>query len=253
MRPIFKIALAALAFVSVGFAPVSAGSFNDDQKKEIEGMVRGYLLEHPEILQEMSDKLQEMQRQAEADARNSMLKEAAPGIFHSATDPVAGNPKGDVTMVEFMDYNCGYCKKAVGEVAGLVDSDKNLRVVFKELPIIGGEASEYAAKAALAAVRQDKYWDLHRALYAHMGHVDKTVTLAIAKSVGIDTDKLQKDMEDPAIADMISNNMTLAQSMQLNGTPAFIVDDRVIPGYVPQSELVAAVTAVRANGGCKFC
>jgi protein-disulfide isomerase len=252
MRQLFTLlfTLAALTFACA--LPATAKGLDAEQKTEIEKLVRDYLLEHPEILQDMSARLDEKQRKAETEARNGTMKEAAPGIFHTAIDPTAGNPKGDVTVVEFMDYNCGWCKKAVKEVTALVDTDKKLRVVFKEFPIFGA-GSEFAAKAAIAATRQGKYWELHRALYAHEGAINEDVTLAVAKDVGIDIDRLQKDMQDPTIAETITNNQRLAASMQFNGTPAFIVDDKVFPGYVPQSELQAAITAVRANGGCKFC
>jgi protein-disulfide isomerase len=253
MRTIMSLLAAASATALLLAAPASAASLDDGQKAEVEKIVREYLLANPEILREMSANLEAKERAAEETARASSLKENAAQLFKAGDDPVAGNAGGDVTVVEFMDYNCGYCKKAVGEIAALVEADKNVRVVFKELPIIGGEDSEYAARAAIAAVRQGKYWDLHRALFAHMGHVDKTVTLSIAKDVGIDTGQLEKDMEDPSVAKIISSNMALAQSLQLNGTPAFIVDEKVVPGYVPQSELQAAIAAVRSNGGCKYC
>jgi protein-disulfide isomerase len=252
MTNLAKLLTTLLGLTFLVAMPLQAAGLDSAQKQEIEQLVHDYLLEHPEILQDMSAKLEANQRKAETEARAATMKEAAPGIFRSENDPVAGNPKGDVTMVEFMDYNCGWCKKAVKEVGGLVEQDKNLRVVFKEFPIFGA-GSEFAAKAAIAATRQGKYWDLHRALYSHEGAVDENVTLAIAKDVGIDVAKLQKDMEDPAIAETLQRNQQLAVSMQFNGTPAFIVDDKVFPGYVPQSELMTAIAAVRANGGCKFC
>jgi protein-disulfide isomerase len=176
----------------------------------------------------------------------------ADAIFRSPHDYVAGNPKGDVTMVEFFDYNCGWCKKGLPEVVNLIEQDKNLRVVLKEFPIFGVD-SEYAAMAAIAAKKQGKYWDLHNALLAHEGKVTKEAVDEIAAAKGIDMARLKKDMDDPEVAKVITGNQALAQSLAINGTPAFIIDTHVTPGYLPAAELMTAIEAVRGSGGCKLC
>lgn len=252
MRKFSVLATAAVAFLAVQVGGVQAASFSQPQKDEIGEIVRAYLLEHPDILREMSDKLDAQQKMAEDKARGSALGENADAIFKSAIDPVVGNPKGDVTMVEFMDYNCGWCKRSVGEVSKLLEQDKNLKVVFKEFPIFG-EGSEYAARAALAATRQGKYWDLHRALFAHEGKVDAEVTDQLAEAQGIDMAQLKKDMEDPAIAGAIGANHALGQSLMITGTPAFIIDRTVVPGYLPIDGLQSEIDKVRKAGGCSLC
>jgi protein-disulfide isomerase len=214
--------------------------------------VRAYLLEHPEILRDMSANLEAKERAAEEQIRSTTLKENAATIFKSSSDPVAGNPNGDVTVVEFMDYNCSWCKKGLAEIASLVETDKNVKVVFKEFPIFGA-GSEFAAKAALASAKQGRYWDMHQALFKHEGPVTQEVTLQIANEIGLDMPKLEKDMQDEAIAKTLADTHAIALAMQINGTPAFIVDDKVFPGYIPKDQLFSAVADVRANGGCKVC
>jgi protein-disulfide isomerase len=176
----------------------------------------------------------------------------ADAIFRSPHDHVAGNPKGDVTLVEFFDYNCGWCKKGFPEVVDLIGQDKNLRVVLKEFPIFGGD-SDYAAKAALAANKQGKYWELHTALFSHEGKVTKEFVDEAARELGLDLAKLKADMESPEVAQVIADNQALAQSLAINGTPAFIIDTHVTPGYLPAPELLASIQQVRESGGCKLC
>ena len=242
-------AAALLAFVPSAFA---AGSFDDAQKKEIGEIVRQYLMDNPEVLLDVSQALEAKQKAQEEDQRSGVLQSSAKDIFHSPADFVAGNPKGDVTMVEFFDYNCGWCKKGYPEVMSLIEKDKNLRLVLKEFPIFGGD-SDYAAMAALAAKRQNKYWELHQALFAHEGKVTKEVVDELAVKQGIDMAKLKSDMKDPALAQEIAATHALAQSLAINGTPAFIIDDKVSPGYLPADGLSAMIEGVRAGGGCKLC
>lgn len=246
-----RFATAALLCTTLSVS-VGAASMTADQKTEIGQIVREYLLANPEILREMSTELERKEQMVEADARINYLKDNADKIFKQAIDPVVGNPKGDVTIVEFMDYNCGWCKKAVVELAKMVESDKNLKVVIKEFPIFGA-GSEFAAKAAMAATKQGKYWELHQALFANEGPVTEEVTLQLAEGLGLDIEKLKTDMNDPEITNSLATTQSMAASMKINGTPAFMVDDKVFPGFVPAETLIGAVQAVRDNGGCKIC
>jgi protein-disulfide isomerase len=245
-------AAAAAALLAFSLPAVASGTFSDAQKSEIGQIVRDYLMAHPEVLMEVSQALEAKQKLAETEQRQSALTANADAIFRSPRDHVAGNPKGDVTMVEFFDYNCGWCKKAKPEVFSLIEQDKNLRVVLKEFPIFGGD-SDYAAKAAIASRKQGKYWELHTAMFAHEGKVTVAVVDEIAAAQGIDVAKLKADMELPEVAQEIADNQALAQSLAINGTPAFIIDTRVTPGYLPAGELMAEIAAVRGGGGCKLC
>ncbi len=229
-----------------------AESFSAAQKAEIESVMHSYLMEHPEILRDMAAKLEENDKKNETAARMGTLKSKSAEIFHDASDAVIGNPKGDVTVVEFMDYNCSWCKKSVKEMQALLQTDKNVRIVLKEFPIFG-EGSEYAARAALAAVKQGKYWELHQALFASESKVTPEVVDQIAVEQGLDLEKLKLDMADPAIAANIQKTQILAQTLLFTGTPAFIVGDQVSPGYTPIDGLLAMLAQVRAGGGCKFC
>jgi protein-disulfide isomerase len=218
----------------------------------MEAIIKDYLLANPEILQEMSQTLEQKQKLAESEQRKVALVSNAEQIFRDKNDFVAGNPNGKVTMVEFFDYNCGWCKKGFPEVLSMIESDKDLRFVLKEFPIFG-EDSEYAARAAIAAIKQGKYWDLHMAMFKHEGKIAKDSVDEIAASLGLNMDQLKKDMEDPATAEILVRNRNLAESLAINGTPAFIIDDRLVPGYLPKAELASAVNDVRTKGGCSLC
>lgn len=247
-----RLAAAAAALLVTVPAAFADGSFNDAQKKEIGEIVRQYLMDNPEVLLDVSKALEAKQQQQEESQRVSVLQSSADQIFRNPNDYVAGNPKGDVTMVEFFDYNCGWCKKGFPEVMTLLEKDKNLRFVLKEFPIFGGD-SDYAAMAAIAAKKQNKYWDLHKALFAHEGKVTREVVDEVAAKQGIDVAKLKQDMKDPSVAQELADNHALAQSLAINGTPGFIIDDQVSPGYLPADNLAQIIDGVRKAGGCKLC
>ena len=228
-----------------------AGEFNPAQREEMEGIIKDYLLRHPELLAQMSKALEGKQKLAEEEQRKGALTSSADQIFRDKADFVAGNSKGNVTMVEFFDYNCAWCRRSFPEVISLLDADKNLRFVLKEFPIFG-EDSEYAARAALASGRQGKYWKLHLAMFGHEGKITKAVVDEIAAAQGLDMAKLKSDMADPAIENTLSRTRDLAQALAINGTPAFIIDDKLVPGYLPQADLAAAIDEVRLKG-CTLC
>jgi protein-disulfide isomerase len=251
MRLTSLLAGTALAFSLVA-TPVLAQSFNDSQKKEIETLVRDYLLANPEIVREMAGKLEEKDRLVEETTRLEGLKTNSKAVFSLEGDAIIGNPKGDVTIVEFMDYNCGWCKKSVAELAELIKADSNVRVIMKEFPIFGA-GSEYASRAALAAKKQGKYWEMHQALFAHEGgQVEEAVVDQIAKTVGLDVAKMKTDMMAKDVLETITANQDLGRAMAINGTPAFIIDAEVVPGYLPLAGLQEKIAAVRTNG-CKMC
>ncbi len=244
--------LFALALGCSLVVPAVADSFNPEQKKDLEKLIHSYLVEHPEVLSEVAAALDAKEKKAAEEQRGTFLSSAAKDLFHDNMDAVVGNPKGDITVVEFMDYNCGWCRKSIKEMQALVGSDKNVRVVMKEFPIFG-EGSEYAARAAMASVKQGKYWPFHQALFATEGKVTPEIVDQVATQQGLDLAKLKTDMNDPAIAANIAKTVQLAESLQLTGTPGFIVDTKVFPGYVPQDALSMAIATARANGGCKIC
>lgn len=234
---------------------VAEGSFSDAQKKELHTIIREYMLANPTLLNEIIEKLQTAERERQQQQAKDAIAKNADAIFRSPTDVVVGNPNGNVTMVEFFDYNCHFCKQSLAEVLRLTEEDKNLRVVMKEFPILS-EGSVIAAHAALAARKQNKYWEFHVALMAAQGSLDsEEKVLAVAKKAGLDVEKLKADMEANHAASnkIIDGNRQLAQTLGINGTPAFVVDETVMPGAAPYDQLAGAINGVRSKGGCKFC
>ena len=211
-------------------------------------MVRDYLLKHPEVLREVIDALDKKEKAAAMSVISARSKE----IFRSADDHVAGNPEGKISVVEFFDYNCGYCRHSLADVLKLLDKDKDVRLVFKEFPILG-PGSVSAAKASIAARRQNKYWDFHLALMRERGTVDEAKVFAVAKTVGLDIPKLKADMESADVAKIIAQNQALAEALSIQGTPAFVIDQTLIPGAPGYDGLANAVAAVKEAGGCKYC
>ena len=155
-------------------------------------------------------------------------------------------------MVEFFDYNCGFCKRALPDVLRLIEADKDLKIVIKEFPILGA-GSMFAARAAIASRRQNKYHEMHLALAKKRGAVNEAAVLKIAKSVGLNMEQLQKDMKSEAVTKIIQRNHAVARALNVNGTPAFIVGDQLLPGAVGFDTLSATIKEVRENGACKVC
>lgn len=234
-------------------APAPSGStqFSGEQRSEIENIVRSYLLENPELLRDMTEALQAKET-AERDKRNvQLVMDNKESLYKSEHDYVYGNKKGDIGVVEYFDYNCAWCKRALTEVQKLADQDPNVRVVMKEFPIFGAD-SEFAAKAAMAAVRQDKYWDLHVALMQQK-RVTKDSVLQSAKELGLDIDRLQKDMQDPEIGKALRETAEIATKLDIQGTPAFIIDTSVNVGFVPVDGLKSMIADARSKGCQASC
>jgi len=234
---------AGLAALALGTVPARA-AMDDAQRQAIEQVVRDYLLKNPEVIVEAIDELQKREKVAEEARSRQALAANRAALENSPADPVLGNPKGDVTMVEFFDYQCGYCKAVQADLNTLMKSDPKLRVVFKEFPILG-PASVTAARAALAAHQQGKYEALHNALMAHRGQLDDDTIMRLARSAGLDTDKLKQDMQSPAVQQAIGSNLALAQALGIRGTPAFIVGDDIAPGAIKLDDMKAMVEKAR--------
>lgn len=243
---------AALSLVLSSQAVVNAAEFNENQRKEMGEFVRQYLIENPEVLREAFRALERKEAQAKAEGAKTAIKEMAADIFRADGDLIIGNPKGDVTMVEFFDYNCGFCKRSLPDVLALVEKDKNVKVVIKEFPILG-EGSVAAARAAIASRAQGKYWDFHLALLKKRGAVNEDGVFQVAAKIGLDVEKLKKDMKSPEVDNIIRRNHKIARALNINGTPAFLVADKIFPGAVGIDALAGAVTKVRTDGGCSVC
>jgi protein-disulfide isomerase len=243
LRTIFFCALTASAGTAL------AAGLTAEQKAETEQIIRDYLMNNPEILEDMSKVLAERQKVAQSAQMKNFLAENAASVFRQPGDLVLGNPQAKVAMVEFFDYNCGWCKKGLPEVLSLLEGDKDLRLVMKEFPIFG-EDSEYAARAVIASAQQGKAREMHLALLGFEGKVNKAAVDEVAKAQGLDFGRLSKDMAAPETDAMLTRNHQLAQSLAINGTPAFIIGDQLVPGYLPKDDLAAAVDGVRKSGAC---
>lgn len=242
--------LAVLAAVAVASPSVSAQqstpAIDPAQKDAIEQVVRDYIRAHPEIVVEALDAYQAKKDEEERSAQAKTLTSRAEELFRSASSPVIGNAQGDVTLVEFFDYQCGYCKRAQPDLERLVKQDGGLKVVLKEFPILG-PASVTAARASLAAQMQGKYLDFHTKMMGLKGQLTDDVIFETAKQVGLDIDKLKQDMNDPAVVAELRANMDLAQALGVQGTPAFVINDQIIPGAVGFDALKSQIDKDRAG------
>ena len=225
------------------------GSQLDLPVEEVERIVRDYLLREPEIIYQALEELQRRQAVAAAERQRAAVAANRAALVDQAGDPVAGNPEGNVTVVEFFDYQCQYCRRVVPSLQALLAEDQDLKVVFKEFPILG-EASVTAARAALAAREQDRYLPFHFALMSARDlSLDNIMTLA--EGVGLDSERLVSDMQSPAIETRLQANLELARELGIEGTPAFVVGDELIPGAVDKTRLAQLIEEARTN--CVTC
>jgi protein-disulfide isomerase len=211
----------------------SAQAFSDTQRTDIESIIKSYLLAHPEVLEDAMNELSKRQTAAEEKKHQEAIAKNAEEIFNSPRGVVLGNKDGDVTFVEFFDYNCGYCKRAMADMLDLLKNDTKLKVVLKEFPVLS-DGSVEAAKVAVAVRMQDpkKYLDFHTKLLGGRGPADKARAMAAAKEAGLDTAKIEKDLATPEVKATIEENLKLAEDMGLNGTPSYVIGKQIVIGAV---------------------
>src|SRR5689334_5846087 len=251
MRSFRLIVPALLAFALCGTPPKAfAQSFTDAQRGDIETIVRNYLIAHPEVLEEAMAELNKRQAAADAAKHEASIAQNASTIFNSPRGVVLGNKDGDVSFVEFFDYNCGYCKRAMADMMDLLKSDPKLKVVLKEFPVLS-QGSVEAAQVAVAVRMQDptgkKYLDFHQKLLGGRGPADKARALAVAKDVGLDMAKLEKDMASPEAKATIEENFKLAEEMGMNGTPSYVIGKQIVVGAVGVDGLKEKISNARCG------
>ena len=249
IAPRDRPALFALALC--GTPPsVSAQTFSDAQNGDIEAIVKNYLLAHPEVLEEAMGELSKRQAAEEAEKHEASIAENAKTIFNSPRGVVLGNKDGDVTFVEFFDYNCGYCKRAMADMLDLMKTDPKLKVVLKEFPVLS-QGSVEAAQVAVAVRMQDpsgkKYLDFHQKLLGGRGAADKARALAAAKEAGLDTAQIEKDLASPEVRATIEENFKLAEAMGMNGTPSYVIGKEVVIGAVGLDGLKEKIGVARCG------
>ena len=243
------LASGAFALVTVLAAAAPAGAFDDAQKKEIGDLVRQYLIDNPEVLLEAQDALQAKREQASAAKASAAIDKNKQELFSDTSDLVLGNPKGDVTVVEFFDYNCTYCKHAIKDMSALIKSDPNVRFVLKEFPILGQDSIE-AHKIALAfrAIAPEKYGQFHMALLGGQAHADKETALKVAESLGVSKAEIAKQVAANAGQQSVKSSYELADALGINGTPAYVIGNDLTPGAAGLDVLTQKVANMRACG-----
>ncbi|HVJ35400.1 MAG TPA: DsbA family protein [Terriglobia bacterium] len=210
-------------------------------------IIEQYMLDHPELLARVAAKLQEKQEAAAKADTKVVLASLKEELLNDPAAPVLGNPQGDVTVVEFFDYKCPYCKRVADDVSRLIVDDPKVRVVFKEFPILGPD-SQIAALGGLAANRQGKYSAFHKAAMEHRGAFSEDNVLEIAKSAGLDMARFQADLKDGSFRDELKKNEELAQKLSIDGTPAFIIGQEKVPGAIGYDDMKKLVEAARKSG-----
>src|SRR5216683_3815097 len=248
LRP-FLIAVAA-AMLAIAALPARAQSFSDTQRSDIERIVKDYLVAHPEVLQEVINELEKRQSDADATKHREGVKQHSQALFYSPRQVTIGNRQGDVTLVEFFDYNCGYCKRALADMLNLMKEDAKLRVVLKEFPVLGPGSVE-AAQVAVAVRMQDptgkKYLEFHQKLLGGRGQADKARALAVAKEVGFDLARIEKDIASDEVKATLEESFKLAEALGLNGTPSYVVGNDVVVGAVGLGTLKEKISTTRCG------
>lgn len=242
---ILALTVLALSLPGLRSAQAQSGETAPD-RAEIESVVRDFLMREPELVMQALQELQRRQATQVAEQQQAVIAARSDDLLNDPDSPVVGNPNGDVTMVEFMDFQCGYCRRMVPTIQALIEEDPNLRVVFKDLPVLGPDSME-AAKAALASARQGKYMEFHLALMA-ADDLSAAGLRAQAESVGLDADKLFEDMKAPEIQAEIDGNLALANELGVEGTPALVIGDAFVPGAVGGDQLRALIARARDEG-----
>lgn len=245
MRGFIGLAIFAAALAAASPARTD-GVLTPDQERAVERLVRDYLLTHPEIVGAAIETLRKRQEDAKRDAALATIAAHRSELLHDRDSPVGGNLRGDVTVVEFFDYGCGVCKRVHPIMARLIEGDQGIRRVYKEWPILGPE-SVFAARAALASRAQGRYLAFHDALMEARGRLDRDAVLTIAGRIGLDRERLVRDMEEPGTMDAIRRNYRLAEALELDGTPSFVIGDVVLRGGRDLETMRRLVAAARAR------
>jgi len=244
-----RLTLAALALAATPALGLEIDNMTEAERAAFRAEVRAYLMDNPEVLMEAIGVLEQRQAEAEAQADGQLVAQNRAALFEDGHSWVGGNPEGDITIVEFLDYRCGYCKRAHPEVADLIESDGEIRYIIKEFPILGDQ-SVLASRFALAVqtVAGDAaYKTVSDALMAQRADVTEASLTELANTLGLDTDAIMAKMSSDAVDSVLQSNRMLAQRMQITGTPTFIFEDRMVRGYAPLNAMTQIVEEVRAD------
>ncbi|MGH1456473.1 MAG: DsbA family protein [Alphaproteobacteria bacterium] len=247
MRQNFKKITLATALCAAtmfgGYTHAQAAEFTDAQKQEMQTIIKDFLMDNPQVIIDAVEKYR-------TDQEEQMTKNAKENLasykdsFMADHLPVAGNPKGDITVVEFFDYNCGYCRKAFEDIRKLIKTDENLRVVFQEMPILS-PSSKTMAQMALAAHNQGKYFEMHTALMDYRGNQSDAAYYKLAADIGLDVAQLKSDMASESVAAALGKSTDIARKLGIRGTPGFIIGNEIYPGYIGLDGMKDAIADAR--------
>jgi protein-disulfide isomerase len=224
-------------------------NLTEAERATLHAEIRAYLLENPEVIMEAVAVLEERQAQGQAQADVDLVRANADAIFNDGHSWVGGNPEGDITLVEFMDYRCGYCRRAVDQVNGLLEDDGNIRFIVKEFPILG-EDSVLASRFAIATQQvagDEAYKSVHDALMAYNGSMNDTGFTRLADSLGLDANAIVAAMNSEAVTEVIAANHALGQRLQISGTPSFVMGDQMLRGFLPQDAMQDIANDIRTQ------
>lgn len=243
----------ALVTIIIGFIQLASLNIKADETKlptpdrtQIEQIVRDFLISNPEVIEEAMNVLTKKREEHKNLQKKTALVKFKSFIKSHPMTPVSGNPRGDITVVEFFDYQCGYCKRSLSTMLHLLKTDKNVRVVWKEMPILG-PVSRLAAQAAMASIKQNKYFEFHVQMMESRGRLSESKIVEIARSVGINVKRLKIDMKDPGIEAYLNETLQLAKALGIQGTPAFVIEDTVVGGAIDQNGIKRIIAEFRGR------
>jgi protein-disulfide isomerase len=246
----FRTSLAASVALGIALAaPLPALALDDAQKKEFGDFIREYLLENPEILVDVQEALQRKQQEAQQVKSVQAITDNETAIFSSDYDIALGNPDGDVTVVEFFDYNCGYCRRALSDMDAIIAADKNVRFVLKELPILGPDSlAAHKVSAAVRDLAPEKYGDFHRRMLGSDGRATEESAIALAVELGLKEDDIRKTMTEKPHDDAVRQAYSLANDLGITGTPSYVIARETVFGAVGADGLEEKIANVRSCG-----
>lgn len=245
MRQILHTLVLAVPLVALG--PIAAPAADLPQKDALDEAIRSYILEHPEVIIEALEKYKEREAARREEATATALIARKDDLYNHPMTPITGDPNGDVTVVEFFDYQCGYCKRTMQTVLDLQKEDPKIRIVWKELPILG-PVSEFAARAAMAAAKQGKYLDFHVAVMGARGQLTTDAVMKHAANAGLDIEKMKRDMMAPEIGNYLRETLQLAQELGITGTPGFVIGGKLVPGALGKAQMRQLIAQAREAG-----
>jgi len=239
----------ALALAASFAMPLPAAALDDAQKKEFGEFIKEYLIQNPEIMLDVQDALQKKQEEARLVKANQVIGENSKSIFEAKDDISIGNPKGDVTIVEFFDYNCGYCRHALTDMQTMLKKDQNVRFVLKEFPILGPESvAAHKVSDAFRKLAPEKYEKFHMALLGSEGRADEDSAIEVASSLGVNEKQIRAEMEKSPDTSSVQNAYDLAQKLGITGTPSYVIGNELVQGAVGFDDLEAKVKNMRTCG-----